>query len=67
MDYLETTVLVAVSLFTIVVMGYILLDIGRDVTQAARKEHMQKKARAKMPNNVVPFSREKQSKIRAVK
>lgn len=67
MDYLETTVLIAVSLFTISVMGYILVDVARDVTHAARKEHMQKKARAKVPNNVVPFSRENSQKIRAIK
>lgn len=67
MDYLETTVLIAVSLFTISIMGYILVDVGKDVTSAARKEHKQKKARAKVPDNVVQFSREKPNKIRAIK
>lgn len=38
MDYFETTILIVVSLFTLVVMGYVLFDVGRDVVRAARKE-----------------------------
>lgn len=67
MDYLETTVLLAVSLFTMAVMGFVLFDIGKDVFKAARKEQQEKKARAKVPDNVVQFSREKHRKIRAIK
>lgn len=62
MDYFETTILIVVSLFTLVVMGYVLFDVGRDVVRAARKEKRLKKARAKVPNNVVQFSRETTAK-----
>ena len=67
MDYFETTILIAVSLFAVIVMGFVLYDIGRDVLRAARKEQSIKKARAKVPNNVVQFSRENNRKMRAIR
>lgn len=67
MDYLETTVLIAVSLFVLVVMGFVLFDVGKDVVRAARKEHELKRARKNAPNNVVKFSRENRRKTRAIK
>ncbi|WP_430884537.1 hypothetical protein [Fusibacter sp. JL216-2] len=67
MDYLETTVIIAVSLFVMVVMGFVLFDVGKDVVKAARKEQEFKRARKKAPDNVVKFSRENRRKTRAIK
>lgn len=67
MDYLETTILIAVALFALAVMGFVLFDVGRDVARAARKEQRLRKARAKVPNNVVQFSRENSHKMRAIR
>ncbi len=66
MDYFETAVLVAVGLVTLSVMGAVLYDIGKDVMKAARKDSKRERAQAKLPDNVIRFSREKRKRTRAI-
>jgi len=67
MDYFEATVLSVVSLVAVTIMILVLYDIGRDVMRAAKKERIQKKERAGLPDNVLQFSRENKPRYRAVK
>jgi len=67
MDYFEATVLVAVSITSLIIMGLILYDVGKDVMHAAHKEQKKKKVRSKLPDNVVQFSRENNPRYRAIK
>ncbi len=66
MDYMETAVLIAVSLVTLFIMGAVLYDIGKDVMRAAKREKREKRAQAKMPDNVIRFSRENKKKSRTM-
>lgn len=67
MDYFEAAALFVVFACVLAIMVATLYDVGRDVVQATKRESKQERRRAKLPNNVLDFSQEKNRTYRATK